>query len=137
MDRILFEYCVKKDEGNRYLSIDTYINNERIFPKLNINIFCLDNSLKESGEYPLFVCGCGDEGCGGVFRTPYVEVEEERITWFIYEPEQREFTFDKEQLTSDIRHLKRSLLNYRPSQNWYNVHYTALHKTVGYFLKCG
>ena len=57
MDSIVFDYQVEQIEGERYLNIDTYINMERIFPKLTLNIFCLDNSVKKSGEYALFVCG--------------------------------------------------------------------------------
>jgi len=134
MDRILFDYCVEDFNGERYLTINTYINMERIFPKLTLNIFCLDTSLKKSGNYPLFVCECGIEGCGGVFKTPFVKVNETTIEWHIFQPQNRLFIFDRQTLEKDIRHLKLSLLHYEPSQVWKKVNYTAM-SYVGGFLK--
>ncbi len=134
MDSIVFDYQVEQIEGEHYLNIDTYINMERIFPKLTLNIFCLDNSVKKSGEYALFVCGCGIEACGGVHKTPFVKVNETTIEWHIFQPEQRLFIFDKQTLIKDIRHLKLSLLNHTPKEVWKKVNYTALNY-VGGFLK--
>jgi hypothetical protein len=132
MDKISFDYKVHKKPKS--LSIDTYINDKILFPKLNINIAYLEDTFFESGKYPLFVCSCGDENCGGVWESPRVTVKENTIRWELYEPTRHTFVFDKEEYIKEIQTLRNSLTHYRPYQNWYNVEYTALYY-VGDFAK--
>ena len=60
MDKITFDYsfsdelCIgETTETITYLDIKTYINSLEFFPDLSIDIFALDASLRDSGEYSL------------------------------------------------------------------------------------
>lgn len=134
MDSIVFDYKMEQIGDERYLNIDTYINNKQLFPNLRINIFCLEESTQTSGEYSLLTCVCGDEGCAGIFRSPDVLVDNNTITWTIYEPIAYTFRFDKKTLIKTIAHLKKSLLNERSFKEWKRIEYTPC-SCVADFLK--
>ena len=85
---------------------DIKINGVDVFSDLCLNIEAFLDSTKASGTYPLFVCGCGDEGCGGVFESPKVTVKEETIVWKIYQPEPYYFRFDKQRLLEQAKFLE-------------------------------
>ncbi|WP_052435421.1 hypothetical protein [Sulfurospirillum cavolei] len=133
-DSIMFDYKVIKENEKSFLKITTYINNVEFFPKYVINIYYLEDLTQTSGEYPLFTCICGDEGCGGIFRSPDVLVDDNTITWNIYEPDAYTFRFDKKTLIQTIAHLKKSLLDERSCEEWKHIEYTPCSR-VADFLK--
>ena len=133
-DSIVFDYKVINGNGKPFLKVNTYINNVEFLPKHVINIFCLEDSTQISGEYPLFTCSCGDEGCAGIFRSPDVLVDDNTITWTIYEPIAYTFRFDKKTLIKTVAHLKKSLLNERSFKEWKRIEYTPC-SCVADFLK--
>lgn len=134
MDSIIFEHKIINDGKEPYLKITTYINGIHFFSRHLINIFCLEASTKKSGQYALFVCTCGDEGCGGVENSPDVMVDETTITWNIYEPAAYKLRFDKETLVKTIFHLKKTLLDEKPLKQWEEIEYTPC-MSVASFLK--
>ena len=134
MDSIVFDHKIISDEKEHYLKITTYINGINFFSRHVINIFCLEASTKKSGQYALFVCTCGDEGCGGIENSPDVMVDETTITWNIYEPATYKLRFDKETLVKTISHLKKTLLHEKPLKQWEEIEYTPC-MSVASFLK--
>jgi len=134
MDSLMFDYKITCEEEETYLKIIPYVNSIALFLEYAINIFCLNNATKTSGEYALFTCTCGDEGCGGIERSPQVIVDETTVTWTIYEPSSYTFQFDKETLIKTISHLKKMLLHEKSLQEWETIEYTPC-TCVADFLK--
>jgi len=131
IDTIDFKYSFshEKESKNKidiYLNINTYINNIKIFPNLMINIFFLEYSIQTDkiDYYPLFVCSCGDEGCGGVHTSPIVRVEDDIIKWYITDPKKYVFRFDKNDFIKKIENFKQQLLKEKSIKEWQNIHYT-------------
>ena len=130
IDTIDFKYSLSYEEYENdiitYLHIDTYINNIKIFPNLIINIFFLEYSIQTDkiDNYPLFVCNCGDEGCGGVDTSPIVRVEDDLINWYITDPKKYLFRFNKNNFVKKIENFKQQLLKEKSIEKWKNIHYT-------------
>jgi len=57
------------------------INNEAIPTKHPIDFFQLVESLKASGNYYIFTCGCGSAGCAGIEDGVEVEHHNNIIEW--------------------------------------------------------
>jgi hypothetical protein len=79
------------------------INSIDIYDDLFLNIEAFIASTQASGTYPLFVCGCSDEGCGGIFKSPKVSVKDETIVWEIFQPQPLYLRFDKQVLLEKAR----------------------------------
>ena len=142
MDTIAFTFQLEKNETKdpknvfepEYdLDVQTYINGEILELKpsdnrkrLFINLPYLERALEKTQEFPLFVCGCGDEGCAGIFNTPLVKVSKRTITWEIYEPVRKTFVFKKHQLCEAILNLKKEMLKFRHICVWKKVAYTGV-----------
>lgn len=131
MDKIKFEYSFDKEltisnieEIEIYLNITTYINDEIFFPDLCINIFCLEESLEFSGMHTLFTCECGSEGCAGISENPYVIINNDIVTWHIFQPKQYTLQFSKKELLNEINTLKSRLLNDKNLEEWEKIKYT-------------
>lgn len=119
MDKLQLKYRFEK----KSLIIDTFINGEQILSDYPINIYCLEESLKKSGEYYLFTCSCGDPGCAGIHELHKVLVKDNSIIWSILKPEFLYFEFDKEQITEEIETLIDTLIDLKPFHKWENYHY--------------
>lgn len=142
MDKIPFDYsfsdelCIgETTETITYLDIKTYINSLEFFPDLCIDIFALDASLKDSGEYSLFTCGCGVAECAGIWENPNVKIEEDKIIWNIYQPEAHTFIFDKNELITSINNLKKNLLKEKTIEEWEDIEYTSCSPSMVEFLE--
>ena len=142
MDKITFDYsfsdelCIgETTETITYLDIKTYINSLEFFPDLSIDIFALDASLKDSGEYSLFTCGCGVAECAGIWENPNVKIEEDKIIWNIYQPEAHTFIFDKNELITSINNLKKNLLKEKTIEEWEDIEYTSCSPCMVEFLE--
>lgn len=142
MDKITFDYsfsdelCIgETTETITYLDIKTYINSLEFFPDLCIDIFALDASLKDSGEYSLFTCGCGVPECAGIWENPNVKIEEDKIIWNIYQPEAHTFIFDKNELITSINNLKKTLLKEKTIEEWEDIEYTSCSPCMVEFLE--
>lgn len=142
MDKITFDYsfsdelCIgETTEAITYLDIKTYINSLEFFPDLSIDIFALDASLKDSGEYSLFTCGCGVAECAGIWKNPNVKIEKDKIIWNIYQPEAHTFIFDKNELTTSINNLKKNLLKEKTIEEWEDIEYTSCSPCIVEFLE--
>lgn len=140
MDTIAFSFQLEKNEAKDpknvfepeyFLELQTYINGEildlrgRNNQKLFLNLPYLEESFKKTQAFPLFVCGCGDEGCAGIFKTPLVVVTKRTIAWEIYEPICKTFVFKKSQLCEAILNLKKAMLKFKYICVWREVAYTG------------
>lgn len=127
MDTLFFDYSLEKHDGDDIFIVTLYVNNKILFAEFQdviFNIMAFKQSVKKSGNYALFTCGCGEEGCAGIWETPYVTIEEKTIKWQIFEPEEKTFVFDKEYMIKTLNHLKQSILNEYPNTNWDDVEFT-------------
>lgn len=140
MDTIAFTFQLEKNETKDlknvfepeyYLELQTYINGEILDlrrgnnQKLFLNLPYLEKALEKTQHFPIFVCGCGDEGCAGIFKTPLVVVSKRTITWEIYEPFRKTFVFKKNQLCEAILNLKKDMLKFKHICVWKEVAYTG------------
>lgn len=129
-DELLAEYTHE-------LILQSYINNQYFHFENNeyyLNISRLEYSLQESCKCPIFVCGCGDEGCAGIVNTPKIIVLDSVIVWEIYEPKEFNFTFDRIQILTAIKDLKDSMLQYCSLEEWQKTMYLGI-EDADYFLR--
>lgn len=102
-DTLAFSPDMDVDEVAGVYLADIKINGVHIFGDLFLDVETFLSSTRASGTYPLFVCGCGDEGCGGVFNSPKVTIKEETILWDVYQPQRYTFRFDKQALLEQAK----------------------------------
>ncbi len=124
----------KVHSDKKYFDLEVLINDESFLKDFCANIYEYDDMLKKSGHYELFTCSCGVEGCAGIFKTPYVEVKDDSITWNIYEPNVCKFMFKKDEIKNAVLNLKKDLLKLKSKKYWDRVEYLYGFR-VGEFLK--
>ena len=142
VDTIALEFEVSgggddKNAPPYFLSIDTYVNGEILFSdkKLHLNLPYLENALHKTQKFPIFVCGCGDEGCAGISQTSQIIVKDKYIIWEIYEPKKRTFYFESKQVFDAIEQLKISMLGLCGIESWKKVAYTGATYAHEFFNK--
>lgn len=119
-DSIYFGF---NEEDAKELRFYVMINGEDVFEKFFLDIFELWESVAKSGEYQLFVCGCGSEGCAGIFKSPKVNVDDDTVIWEIFEPERYIFRFRQSCIRSAVAELKVQMLGNRSLDIWKNTQY--------------
>jgi len=119
------QYKYNKDKKVNDINISTMIDGDAYLPGLVINIFQLDNSLITEGYCPLFVCTCGDQGCGGVWETPIIDIHDTFILWRITSPHKRTLVFDKKVIANAINDLKNDLLSHMTLNESKEIDYLA------------
>lgn len=102
-DTLSWDPCMVTQSVTGIHLADVKINGVSIYDDLFLNIEAFVESTQASGAYPLFVCGCSDEGCGGVFKSPKVTIKEETILWDVYQPQRYTFRFDKQVLSEQAK----------------------------------
>lgn len=124
MDKIRLEFEVKiTSEYTQWQLEPICIINDKEF----MGDFCFDiwdiTKTFENCEYALFLCGCGDEGCAGIFETPKITANDKTISWHIFEPKECKFTFDKTQYISEVKRLQENMLKLYSLKQWEKIPY--------------
>ncbi len=116
------------------IKVNVYIDGIKIFERYHLNLNALEYSLIKEGHHPLYTCFCGNEGCAGIFFTPFVQFEDGDIIWHFYEPKLYVFRFNKYDFKNALLDLKERMLRFKPIEEWKNVLYTDF-DSVGHFLE--
>ncbi len=90
---------------------------------LYLDIGELYRSIKNNGEYELFVCSCSSQGCAGIFDTPQVTITNDTVIWKIFEPKAYLFNFDKKDYYDVMSALKNDLLHIKSVDYWIKEYY--------------
>ncbi len=102
---------------------DVYINGVKFLPDLYLDIGELYRSVKNNGEYELFVCSCSSQGCAGIFDTPEVTSNENTVIWKIFEPKAYIFYFELKDYYDVLSGLKEDLIHIKPVEFWIDEYY--------------
>jgi hypothetical protein len=74
------------DDGHGFIFVSIRINTEPVGEGVTIDLHSLLLSLKSSGEYDIFTCGCGEPGCASVWNNCIVLHGHDSVSWLVPHP---------------------------------------------------